>query len=260
MLNAGFCNECTATGCLACNFNSLSLCKLCVSGMYLVTATNLCSNCSSPCLTCQTDTVCTTCLDGYFMQAVNNLPTGKCLACSSNCATCVNTPTSCVTCPTGSNLVGLKCLSTQNVGFNLTFSSPSATSLASELQSFMVVIEEIRASVAGNLGTPFNTNPGLLSFSSITSGSVKISGNADTSQSSPSTTYTAMGSIQPSGGYVGFSLISSSYVANGFNPSNSASNVNLPLVLGITIPVVILFVVVGVVIFVKLRHKGNSIK
>lgn len=53
---------------------------------------------------------------------------------------------------------------------------------------------------------------------------------------------------------------SSSVVANGFNPSPAPSSVNLPLILGITIPVVILFVVVGVVIFIKLRHRGNSIK
>ncbi len=50
------------------------------------------------------------------------------------------------------------------------------------------------------------------------------------------------------------------YVANGFNPSTASSSVNLPLILGITIPVVILFVVVGVIVFVKLRAKGNSIK
>jgi hypothetical protein len=194
------------------------------------------------------------------MQTINNLATGTCLACSSNCATCSTSSTYCTTCPTGSTLVALKCLSTQNVGFNMTFSSPTATSTASELQAFMVVVEEIRASIAGNLGTPYNTNPSLISFASVLSGSIQVGGNIDTSQSTPSATYTAMSSIQPSGGYSGFSMHSSSYVANGFNPSTSPSSVNLPLVLGITIPVVILFVVVGVIIIVKLRHKGNAIK
>jgi hypothetical protein len=36
--------------------------------------------------------------------------------------------------------------------------------------------------------------------------------------------------------------------------------VNLPLILGISIPLLILFVVVGVIVFVKMRHRGNSIK
>lgn len=141
VLNAGTCNQCTANGCLACNFATLNLCKLCKSGMYLITATNLCGTCTSPCSTCQTDTLCTTCVDGYYMQTVNNLDTGKCLACDSNCKTCANNPTSCLSCPTGSSLVGLKCLSTQNIGFGLTFSSPTASSLSSEYQAFMGVIE-----------------------------------------------------------------------------------------------------------------------
>lgn len=110
------------------------------------------------------------------------------------------------------------------------------------------------------MGTPYNTNPSLISFNSITSGSVTVSGYVDTSTTTPSSAYTQMGSVQPSGGYSGFAMVSSTYVANGFNPSTSSSSVNLPLVLGITIPVVILFIVVGVVIFVKLRHKGNAIK
>lgn len=88
-----------------------------------------------------------------------------------------------------------------------------------------------------------------------------VSGTCDTSQSSsPSSTYQAISTVQPSGGYPGFSLISTSYVANGFNPSTAPSSVNLPLVLGITIPVVILFIVVGAIVFVKLRAKANSIK
>ncbi len=141
VLNAGLCNQCTATGCLSCAFATLNLCKLCQSGMFLDSSTNLCGTCSSPCKTCQTSSICTSCADGFYMQTVNNLATGKCLACSSNCATCANSPNYCLTCPTGSNLVALKCLSTQNVGFNMTFSSPTAASTAAELQAFMIVIQ-----------------------------------------------------------------------------------------------------------------------
>jgi hypothetical protein len=66
-----------------------------------------------------------------------------------------------------------------------------------------------------------------------------------------------MSSVQPSGGYPGFNLISSTYVANGFNPSTSSS-VNLPLILGITIPVGIIIIVVCVILFVKCRAKDDS--
>jgi hypothetical protein len=36
----------------------------------------------------------------------------------------------------------------------------------------MIVLEEIRKSVAGVLGAPFNTNPNLINFVTIKSGSV----------------------------------------------------------------------------------------
>jgi len=88
-----------------------------------------------------------------------------------------------------------------------------------------------------------------------------VSGACDTSKStSASAAYQSISNIQPSGGYPGFTLFSSSIVANGFNPSTAPSSVNLPLLLGITIPVVILFVVIGAIVFVKLRAKANTIK
>jgi hypothetical protein len=100
----------------------------------------------------------------------------------------------------------------------MTFSSPTAASSSAEIASFMVVIEEIRASIAGNLGTPYNTNPSLISFSAVTSGSIKVGGSLDTSQStSPSAAYDAMSNVQPSS-YSGFSMYSKSFVANGFSP------------------------------------------
>lgn len=141
VLDAGQCHQCTANGCLSCTFAALAQCKLCSSGMYLDSSTSLCSNCTTPCLTCQTSSICSSCMDGYYMQKVDNLATGKCLACDSNCQTCSGSPTYCLTCPTGSTLVGLKCLTTQNVGFSVTFSSPTAASTAAELQTFMTVLE-----------------------------------------------------------------------------------------------------------------------
>lgn len=110
------------------------------------------------------------------------------------------------------------------------------------------------------LGAPFNSNPNLISFSTIQSGSVILNGKIDSSKSpDANSAYGKVGSITPSGGYVGFSLVSSSYVANGFTPSSSSS-VNMPLVLGIAIPVGVLIIVVTIVIIVKMKAKANAIK
>jgi hypothetical protein len=110
------------------------------------------------------------------------------------------------------------------------------------------------------LGAPFNSNPNLISFSTIQSGSVILNGKIDSSKSPDAdSAYSKVGSITPSGGYVGFSLVSSSYVANGFTPSSSSS-VNMPLVLGIAIPVGVLIIVVTIVIIVKMKAKANAIK
>lgn len=194
------------------------------------------------------------------MQTLNNQATGTCLACDSNCASCSTSPTYCLSCPTGSTLNGVKCLSNQNVGFDMVFKSPTTTNATTEYTNFMAAIEDIRLSIAGQLGTAFVSNPGLISFKTVKSGSVSVSGYIDTSSSSSANTVaTSTSNIQNGGGYVGFSLLSSTYVANGFTASSSSS-VNLPLVLGIAIPVGILFIVVSVVIIVKLKKRANAIK
>lgn len=114
------------------------------------------------------------------MQMVNNEPNGKCGACDSNCATCGASPTHCLTCPSGSTLDGLKCISNQNIGFQLVFSSATAASPAEELQSFIVIMQEIRLSLGGTLGEPYSTNPDLISFTSVESGSVITNGIVST--------------------------------------------------------------------------------
>ena len=53
-------------------------------------------------------------------------------------------------------------------------------------------------------------------------------------------------------------MVGSSYTANGFQ-EESNSEVNLPLILGITIPVVVVFVVVVIVIVIKLRAPKNNV-
>lgn len=153
------------------------------------------------------------------MPEVNGLPTGQCIPCDSNCATCAKTPAFCLSCPSGSSLVALKCISNQNIGFSLTFSSPTAASPAAEMQSFMIILEEIRATLAGLMGAPYSTNPNLISFSSILSGSVIVGGLMDTTGSDPAASLTtATNKLGASPGFGSFDMTNSNFVANGFNP------------------------------------------
>jgi len=49
----------------------------------------------------------------------------------------------------------------------------------------MVIMEEIRLNIGGVLGAPYSTNPELISFTSVVSGSVVTNGKVSTSQSTP---------------------------------------------------------------------------
>jgi len=109
--------------------------------------------------------------------------------------------------------------------------------------------------MAGTLGEPFRSNPALISFTNITSGSVQTSGQIDSNGNGPSTLNNANGLAGIN--IAGFGVTSSAFVANGFNPSSSTSSVNLPLILGISIPVAVILIVVITIVIIKLRAKPN---
>jgi len=261
-LNTNICVQCTASNCQRCNPSTPSQCKLCSSTTYLDTTALTCIACTTPCLSCLNSDICTTCANGYLMQMNDNTPSGKCIACDSNCATCSETPTYCTSCPTGYSLTALKCISNQNIGFNITFSSPTAASSAAEISAFMIILEEIRQSLAGLMGAPYNTNPNLISFSSLTSGSVIVGGKmSTTSGSDPTAVLSSASSNIVGNGFSGFQVQSTAFVANGFNPSSSSSSsVNLPLILGLSIPLGVIFIIVVAVIIVKIKAKNNDIR
>ena len=145
----------------------------------------------------------------------------------------------------------------------MTFQSPTASSSASELAAFQMIIEEIRRSLAGRLGSPFNTNPDSISFGSVATGSVIVTGSASVDPASdPNQVLNTAQTITASNTAIGgFSMVSSTYVANGFSSSSStaSSGVNLPLILGIAIPVSIIFVVVVAIVIVKVVRGKNQI-
>jgi hypothetical protein len=125
----------------------------------------------------------------------------------------------------------------------------------------MIILEEIRATLAGLMGAPYNTNPNLISFSSILSGSVIVGGLMDTTGSNPATSLTtATNKLGASPGFGSFDMTNSNFVANGFNPETEPTKINLPLVLGLSIPLGILLVVVVVIVIVKVRARNNDIR
>ena len=124
----------------------------------------------------------------------------------------------------------------------------------------MIILEDIRESLAGNMGSPYNTNPSLISFSTIKSGSVIVGGvmSVQSGSSASSILSSAANSIVASGSYSCFALTSATFTGNGFNPSSSSSSqVNLPLVLGLSIPLGIVFIIVVVVVIIKVRARTN---
>ncbi|MFM7855105.1 MAG: hypothetical protein ACKO96_25055, partial [Flammeovirgaceae bacterium] len=86
---------------------------------------------------------------------------------------------------------------------------------------------------------------------------VVTSGQIDSNNAGPSTLNSA--ASLSSSNYAGFSASSSSFVANGFNPSESSS-VNIPLVVGIAVPVAGILIIIIVVVIVKVKGKANVVK
>lgn len=144
----------------------------------------------------------------------------------------------------------------------MTFQSPTASSSQAELVGFQLIIEEIRRSLGGRLGAPYNTNPDSISFGTIASGSVIVTGDISVDPSSdPNQVLNTAQTITSSNTAIGsFQMVGSTYTASGFTATtSSSSSVNLPLILGVAIPVSIIFVVVVVVIVIKVGRGKNSI-
>ena len=112
--------------------------------------------------------------------------------------------------------------------------------------------------MAGRLGSPYNTNPDSISFGTIASGSVVVTGSIGVDPSSdPNQVLKSAREISSSNTAIGsFQMVGSTYTANGFEESSS---INMPLILGLSIPLTILFIVVVVVIVIKVIRDRNSV-
>jgi len=107
------------------------------------------------------------------------------------------------------------------------------------------------------MGPPYNTDPSLISFSNIQSGSVVVGGTMSVNDGSDPNQVLSQASntMSSSGGFSGFSLTSSSFIGNGFSTSTSSTN-NLGLILGIAIPLGLVLIIIIAVIVVKTRAKS----
>jgi hypothetical protein len=112
--------------------------------------------------------------------------------------------------------------------------------------------------LAGRLGSPYNTNPDSITFGTIASGSVVVTGSIGVDLSSdPNTVLRNAREISTSNTAIGsFKMVGSTYTANGFQ---EASSINLPLILGLAIPLSTLFITVVAVIVVKVIRDRNSV-
>lgn len=130
------CRTCSVgfpASCLSCYTNSAlvqgqiylntSACvSICGSGLYLEFATNSCTLCTSPCLTCSSSSACYTCISNYYLNSTSCLSVcpfgfygynGMCLVCSSAifCQSCPNSY-QCSSCILGYYLYQSQCYQT----------------------------------------------------------------------------------------------------------------------------------------------------
>ena len=179
------------------------------------------------------------------------------MACHTNCKTCRDYSTFCTSCKTGFSQVDIRCVADTSVAFSITLNSPTATSASAELSKFQNILQEFKEMLAGLMGEPYISNPDLIVFNSVASGSVVVAGNMGIDGSDPTSVLNDASNIN-SGQLGSYTLIGSSYSASGFTATETTSP-NLPLILGISIPVAVIFIVVVVIIIVKVRKPGNSI-
>ena len=92
--------------CKSCNANQEGqiLCNECNDGFY--SENGVCHKCDSTCATCSSKNTCLSCINGYLFDGVSSCKT----QCSSDCLTCESDPNKCTSCPSGFFSSGTKCL------------------------------------------------------------------------------------------------------------------------------------------------------
>jgi hypothetical protein len=70
-LNSSICSSCDTT-CKTCTGNLITNCLSCKNNTFYLDLSNKCTACMSPCITCNSSTICLSCISGYFLNATTN--------------------------------------------------------------------------------------------------------------------------------------------------------------------------------------------
>ena len=260
-LSSGKCLNCPTllSNCITCDATTTSNCFLCSTGFYLAGGGTACTACTTGCADCASPSFCKAPSAGYYLiPTPEGQNSGQFAACTSPCATCMGDAKRCTSCIPNYSLNGTSCLNDNQVSLNLVLGSSgsapviSATATPEEaLAAGLTQIDRIRTSICGNLPPEYGSPSGsgcydVVIFVSIAGGSLSVGTVlAGGSFSSPTAATSSIGSSFGSGAPLdGLSVLSSTSAASGFTASNTAtsssSSTNLGLILGLTIPLVLL--------------------
>ena len=244
------CLQCGAiANCLQCRPTNSFACSVCSTG-YFINNADTCTACPTSCISCISDSICTGCALGYTLAA--GYTKGQCLACVSPCNTCYSSQTYCTSCIAGYSKLGWKCQSNMNVGFGINLNSNNLTAVLADVSKIVAdILRFLNISSA---------NVDAVTFTTIKYGSVVASGTAtpaDTSSSSILAATSALSSGLSSSSIGGFTVTSTSVVANGVSTDSSSSN--MPLIIGLAVGIPIMAVIIiAIACYIYRKKKAAS--
>lgn len=160
--------------CGSCRASNPNVCTGCLPSNWLNVA--ICSPCPLNCAVCSNGYSCSTCVVGYAQYYFGLSQDSNCQPCQSPCLTCTASPSLCLTCSPGFNLIGTQCITSFNFAFSLVVAN---TSTAFYNQYSLFVSQILNAVATTNQGLFFPSsalnNSGSFLFSA------SISNNCNTS-------------------------------------------------------------------------------
>jgi hypothetical protein len=160
-----------------------------------------------------------------------NYSVGICQSCAPGCKECVDEPNRCISCPPSFFLVNFVCKSKYNVTFTYVLVSPNNVSDSGILAAITSNLPQLELEIANSFGTIFSKNRYLVMITSITNGSVIVSGDAsiDNNTYDPSTAYNSLSAnVQQTKSICDYKVGSYSITANGFTPTTPPANTASP--------------------------------
>lgn len=252
--NQATCEACSGS-CARCNPNNGFACLSCFSGAFLNDSS--CAACPSNCMMCINAVSCLMCNDGFVANQAaatqsSDLGSGNglvgsfgepvaCIACTPPCVLCHNSPTTCLSCQAGFQMIGNDCLNLNAIGVNLTLSQSNGSSLTdADINTlFNQNFADLITGMAQAAGVPENA----IVIQSLIYGSVILNTAVTTSAASGSTQYTNMvnainnfiDNIQLSGA----TITRSTVVTPSDDTSGGDDDSNTTLIIAIVVPIVV---------------------